>query len=73
MSKIAPSLFEQMARASVPLLRRTISELGLDADQGASVSAAMTADIEIDGRTERVRVEITLNPEEDDNDKEPAP
>jgi len=59
--KLCPELFEEIAKATVPTLRSTKAFVG--AEFVRSVSLGVTADIEVDGETSRLRVECTLDPE----------
>ena len=63
MTQFPPSLFIQCADMLVPKLRE-IADAGIVGE----VSSSMTASIKIDGREERVRVTVTLDPEEEPAD-----
>lgn len=66
MSKIEPSLFAKVAREIVPGLRRATAEMGFQPGD-VSPSAVLTATIDVDGTPARVRVAVTLDPNEDEN------
>jgi len=61
--KLRPELFEAIAKATVPTLRSTKAFVG--AEFVRSVRLGVTADVEVDGETSRLRVECTLDPEAD--------
>jgi len=59
--KLLPELFEAIAKAVVPGLRRTKAFLGTEFVH--SVNFEVTSDVEVDGETSRLRVECTLDPD----------
>ncbi|CAA2141404.1 hypothetical protein [Hyphomicrobium sp. ghe19] len=61
---IPPKLFRQLCEAVVPKLREGMKELGFEPGV-ASPSIALTATTKIDGEDARVRIEITLDPDEE--------
>lgn len=66
---IPMSLFEQMAKAVVPGLRKSVNEMFEGTDISAddvSPSVGVTSNIMIEGHSERVRITVTLNPDEGD-------
>lgn len=65
--KISNSLFAQVANECVPKLRNALSAMGLTEEQ-VSPSLGMTASIDVDGKEARVRLDVTLNPDEDEED-----
>lgn len=65
MTELPNSLFVQVAREVVPHLRRAMTELGMP-PECASPTMSMTATIEVEGQPARVRVEVTLDPDEED-------
>lgn len=64
MTQITDSLFKQVANEIVPKLRAVVAELGLP-EGSFSPSIAMTADVKVDGIFSRVRVKVTLDPDDD--------
>lgn len=62
-TKFPTGLFKQVADTCVPPMRRMLAEMELSEDD-VSPTMALTADIEIEGKVSRVRVECTLSPEE---------
>lgn len=64
MSQIEPSLFAKVAKEVVPGLRRAIEELGFKPGD-VSPSAVLTGTVDVDGTPARVRVAVTLDPEDD--------
>jgi hypothetical protein len=67
MSKIDATLFAKVAREIVPGLRRATEEMGFELGQ-VSPSVSMTATIDVDGTPARVRLQVTLDPDEDEAD-----
>lgn len=70
MTKLPTALFVQCAQAVVPNLRETVDALNLPEDVVGETSVSLTATININGRDERVRVTVALNPEEDGDEQE---
>lgn len=65
MSKITHASFARLAREVVPGLRDMAEAMGLYFDSIGAVSESMTATVEINGKEERVRITVELNPEEE--------
>lgn len=63
-ASIPKSLFKTIADEIVPRLRAAIDEMGL-APGDVSPSIAMTATVDVDGLPARVRVDVTLDPDEE--------
>lgn len=61
---IPTSLFKTIADEIVPRLRATLDEMGF-APGDVSPSIAMTATVDVDGLPARVRVDVTLDPDEE--------
>jgi hypothetical protein len=61
--KISQELFVKAALECVPQLRKALEEMGLDTHL-VSPSMSMTGTLYIDGREERIKVEVTLDPED---------
>jgi len=70
MEQIPQVLFRQLAEATVPTMRRMLSDMGMT-EADISPTVALVANVEIDGVTSRVRVSVTLAPDEDEDP--PAP
>lgn len=67
MTHISDSLFKQVADEIVPKLRAAVEEIGLPLGTVSS-SLAMTADVKVDGVFSRVRVQVTLDPDDLENE-----
>lgn len=63
--QIDTPVFEHVARNVVPRLRRSLAEMGLK-EGDVSPSLTITATVDVDGKPARVRLEVTLDPEEDE-------